>query len=42
MNQSITTGLVRQSTPHATLVALGLKGQHLRRACVIKTSQIVT
>ncbi len=29
MNQSITTGLVRQSTPHATLVALGLKVQHL-------------
>ncbi len=29
MHQSSTTDLVRQSTPHATLVALGLKVQHL-------------
>ena len=29
MNQSITTTLVRQSTPCATLVALGLKVQQL-------------
>lgn len=29
MHQSITTDLVRQSTPHATLVAVGLKVQHL-------------
>jgi hypothetical protein len=29
MSQSITTNLVRQSTPHATLVALGLKVRHL-------------
>ena len=29
MNQSITTDVVRQSTPHATLVALGLKVQAL-------------
>jgi hypothetical protein len=29
MNQSTTCHLVRQSTPHATLVALGLKVQQL-------------
>jgi hypothetical protein len=29
MTQSTTTTLVRQSTPQATLVALGLKVQHL-------------
>ena len=29
MNQSTTPDIVRQSTPHATLVALGLQVQHL-------------